>query len=143
MPSPAAPPRSLTVSYTRLAVHAGSHAGRRADHLEDCDGLRLPLHDDVAQRPELVLAFQPLARGVANDNPSAELLVERLEPRAQIHGVTNHGVAHDRLAPDIAGDHRTRVDPDADVQPRKSPFGLPPRVQTPELRDHRQGGLHR
>src|SRR5690349_11124648 len=115
-----------------------SHAGRRADNLEDCDGMRLPFDDDVAERPEVICALQLLACGVANDNPSAELLVERLEPRAEVHGVANHGVAHDRLAPDIARDHRPRVDPDADIESREAPLSLPALIQTAELENHIQ-----
>src|SRR5438093_1547258 len=138
LPPPATSPGSSTASYPRLSVDAGSHGGSPADHFEDRDRMRLPFHDDVAERPELILALQSLACGVANDNPSAELLVERLEPRAQIDRIANHRIAHDRLASDVPGDHRTGVDSDADVEPGKTACGLPSRVQTAELGNHRE-----
>ena len=96
------------------------------DHFENGDRLRLALDDDVAERSQIVSACQLRARSVADDNPGAVLLVQRLEPRAEIHRVADDGVAHDRIRSDVAGDHRPGVDADADVELGKPSLRLPP-----------------
>src|SRR3954469_16205769 len=91
-----------------------------ADDLEDRDRLGFAFDENVAERTKLIRTAQPLARRIADDNPSAVLLVERFEPRSQVDRVANHRVAHDRVRPDVAGNHRPRVDADADVERRTS-----------------------
>ena len=51
----------------------------------------------------------------------------------EVHGVADHGVAHDRVRPDVAGDHRPGVDADADVE-LGPPLAPPLRVQLAERR---------
>src|SRR5258705_5936194 len=129
MSSPGEPPRPSSASYARLFIHARSSTGHGADDLEDCHRLRLAFDHDVAERSKLILPFQPPASGFADDNPSAVLFVQRLEPRAQIHGVADHRIAHDRLASDVSGDHRAGIDADADAELGVASLRLPPRVQ--------------
>ena len=70
--------------------------------------LRLAFDDDVAERPEIVVVRQSGPGVLADDNPRPVLLVQRFEPRPEVHGVADHRVAHDRVRADIAGDHRAR-----------------------------------
>ena len=76
--------------------------------LENRHRLGLALHHDVAERPKEVSAGQRVACSLADDNPSPVLLVQRFEPRAEVHRIADDGVAHDGLGPDVARDHRAR-----------------------------------
>ena len=111
-------------------------------NLEDRHGLALALHGHRAQRTDIILPFQQRPGRLADDDPGAVLLVQRLEPGAQVHRVADHGVAHDRVGADVAGHHLAAVDADADVQarpPERLPFG----IQHVERPDHLQRRLHR
>ena len=79
-------------------------------------GLGFALYNDVAERRKIVSALQLPARRLADDNPGAVLLVQRLEPRAEVHGIPDDRIAHDRFGADVAGNHRPGIDADADVQ---------------------------
>ena len=81
-------------------------------------GLVLPLTTTSPSGLRVNVPVQAAARRVADDNPSAVLLVQRFEPRSEVHGVADHRVAHDLVRPDVAGDHRSGVDADPDVERR-------------------------
>ena len=108
----------------------GRPSGRGPTDLENRDRLRLALDDDVAERAKRVSAASAASR-------VASLMIIRVpyclfsdsSRDAEVHGVADHRVAHDRLGPDVAGDHRPGVDADADVEVGEPPLGLPPRVQ--------------
>src|SRR5207247_6945786 len=71
--------------------------GLASDHRENRHRFSFALDDHVAQRLEHVLPGQPRAGPVADDNPSAVLLVHRFEPRSEVHRVADHRVTHDLL----------------------------------------------
>ena len=103
----ARPARACAITPA-IAVHgvalftplARSAAGDVAppDDFENRDRLRLALDDDSRRADaKIVAALQLMTCRVADDNPGAVLLVQRFEPRAEIHGVSDDGVAHDRI----------------------------------------------
>ncbi len=67
----------------------------RHHYLEDSHRPRLALDHDVAQRADVVVPFEPDSGCVANDNAGLVVLIQRFEPRAEVHVVADHGVAHD------------------------------------------------
>src|SRR3954454_4651838 len=121
--------RRSTCSYTslfrwvlgsrRLRRHHRSGCGLRVvplHYLENRDRFGLAFDYDVAERLQIVTARQLFPGRLADDNPSAIVLVQRFEARAEVHRVADDGIAHDLLGTDVAGDHRTAVDADADVE---------------------------
>ncbi len=88
------------------------------------------------------MTFQLLPGGIADDNPCPVLLVQRFQPGTEVHRVTDDGVAHDRVRPDVAGNHRSAVDADADIELRL-PVRLPARVEPRQVGHHVERRLHR
>ena len=74
------------------------------------------LDGDVPESPDGVVVLQSSPGGVANDNPRAKVLVQRLQPRPQVHVVADDRVAHDRPRADVAGDHLPRIHADTDIE---------------------------
>src|SRR4051812_32387605 len=91
------PRRLLLLSYMRLTRDAGRAGGNcvgkrigrglplAASDLEDLNRLGFAFDDDVAERFERVVARQPAACRLADDNPSAVILVQRLEAGAEVY----------------------------------------------------------
>src|SRR5918993_1497469 len=87
-----------------LCIHRRRHV-----YLEDRNGFALSLDRHTAKGAKIVRAGQTTARGVADDNPRFVILVQRLQPRAEVHIIADDGVAHDRRGPDVPRDHVSRI----------------------------------
>src|SRR4030095_5319840 len=106
------------------------------------DGLTLALHDNVTERMDIITSFQPGSCRLADDDPRSVVLVQRLQAGAEIDGIADHGVAHDRLRADVAGDHVAGVDADADIEPGLA-LARPLLVHLVQRPDHRERRPHR
>ena len=77
-----------------------------------------PLHFDQAKAPrtEHGLAFveRVVVDGLRHNHRGAEVLVEALQPRSDIHRVAQRGVAHALDTSDVAHDGSAAMDADAD-----------------------------
>src|SRR4030095_17125486 len=89
------------------------------ENFVDDDVLFAALDRYLTDQSRLDFGGQPILRRLADQNPRAVILVERLDPGAQVHRVTDDGVAHARHGADVAGGHLSRIDADPPL-PRRA-----------------------
>src|SRR5690606_12651471 len=84
--------RHITTSSSfriRSIRPTGLGVGLADDHFENIDRNTLALHHHAPERAQRVGLPKPRPRGLADDDARAVVLVERLEPRAEIHRISN------------------------------------------------------
>src|SRR5215475_1625209 len=81
--------------------------------LEDANRLVAALDRHGTTVPHLHAPGQHRERGFGDEDRRAQLLVEPLDPRADVHGVAYDGVLRPRATAHVAGEHLPGVDSDA------------------------------
>ena len=131
----------LIARYVERMLGRGGLPGassKRVDrHIADA-----PLDLHRRQRREVCRGQELRLRRAAHQNRGAELLVQRLDARRDVHRVADERIGHPLVAADVAGNHRATVDADA-VPQRGFAGGHPGRVERLQPRAHRARCGHR